>query len=152
LWRNGVLNLIFGFIKKSKREFVKQTMDDLSFYFRISVRDKLLLLIIFLFWWALYYLSWALFGLSWPGLGFVNGVYLCAAYMIAWFVGYLSFFTPSGLGVREAVFVALSIGYPPEAIAAIILYGRFALTFADIVLGMIHLPFKIMSSELVNHE
>ncbi len=53
---------------------------------------------------------------------------------LAWVVGFLSFFTPSGLGVREAVLIALlAQQYPlPIAVAASLLF-RLALTLGEML-------------------
>lgn len=61
-------------------------------------------MMIFLFFAAnsvLYYGSWYLYGMAYAPLGGSGGLRLCAYYMLAWFVGYVSLLTPSGLGVRE---------------------------------------------------
>ncbi len=63
------------------------------------------------------------------GLFFVTG-----AYAFSWLLGFVIVFAPSGLGVREATFVALlapSLGAGPATAIALIL--RFANTVGDLV-------------------
>lgn len=52
-------------------------------------------------------LNWHTLVWSFPELAHINVWALCAVYSIAWISGYLSIITPSGLGVREAVFMML---------------------------------------------
>ena len=66
---------------------------------------------------------------------------LCALYVIAWMAGYFSLVTPSGLGVRELVFVFLAHRFPPDAVAGLAIFGRAMLLVADILLGAIFGPF-----------
>lgn len=51
--------------------------------------------------------NWHTLVWSFPELAHINVWMLCAVYSIAWISGYLSIVTPSGLGVREAVFMML---------------------------------------------
>lgn len=64
---------------------------------------------------AAFVLVWVCYLSIWWALPKVFGVLqnvdiwlLCASYMLAWVIGYLSMITPGGLGVREAGFVALA--------------------------------------------
>ncbi len=63
-----------------------------------------------------------------------QAAFLLGAAALAWVVGYLSFLTPSGLGVREAALTALvaQVAPLPVAIVASLLY-RLALTLGEIV-------------------
>lgn len=79
--------------------------------------------------------SWAGYGLAWPEMSVGGAVQLCALYTLAWFAGYASVFAPSGIGVRELVFVALTSSFPPDAVAATLVFGRGALIVADIILA-----------------
>ncbi len=57
--------------------------------------------------------------------------------MLAWFVGYVSLLTPSGLGIRELVFVWLANEFPPDAVALMAVIGRISLLAIDLVMGLI---------------
>lgn len=92
--------------------------------------------------WVVYLAAWAGFGMAWPGLSAQDGVELCALYTLAWFVGYVSFVTPSGVGVRELVFVLLARAFPADAIAAMAILARAVLLLVDIVLGAAFAPFS----------
>lgn len=63
-----------------------------------------------------------------------QAAFLLGAAAMAWVVGYLSFLTPGGLGVREAALTALvaQVAPLPVAIVASLLY-RLALTLGEIV-------------------
>lgn len=91
--------------------------------------------------WSLFYLAWAAFGLAHSSLDAAEGVRMCAYYMIAWFAGYISFLTPSGLGVRELVFAWLAQDYSVEVIALMAIVGRTSLLAVDIILGLLFAPF-----------
>lgn len=91
--------------------------------------------------WAIYLVAWGGYGFAWPGLGFRNGVELCALYTIAWFAGYASLVSPSGMGVRELVFVLLAHNFPTDAVAGLAILGRAMLLGVDILLGLSFAPF-----------
>ena len=90
--------------------------------------------------WIVYFIAWAGFGMAWPGLDASDGIWLCALYTAAWLAGYLSLISPSGLGVRELVFVGLTHGFPADAIAGMAIFGRVILLLVDIILGLLFLP------------
>lgn len=80
--------------------------------------------------------------LSWLGYGLAIGegdmgalLWLSAAYMLAWFVGYAALLTPSGLGVRELSFVWLAGGQDPELVALMAIIGRVSYLSVDLLLG-----------------
>lgn len=89
----------------------------------------------------LLYCAWAMFGLAYPPLGASGGVRLCAIYMVAWFVGFVSLLTPSGLGVRELAFAWLAHGFGMDVVALMVIIGRSALLSADLLLGLLFAPF-----------
>lgn len=89
--------------------------------------------------WALYFMAWMLYAAAYDGLSATDGLRICALYNVAWLAGYLSFISPSGFGVREAVFTALAASLGVGAIAYSILVGRFSLLLIDLVLGLIFL-------------
>ena len=89
----------------------------------------------------LLYCAWALFGLAFPVLGPLDGIRLSAMYMIAWFVGFVSLLTPSGLGVRELTFAWLAHGFGMDVVALMAIVGRAALLLADLLLGLLFAPF-----------
>lgn len=90
---------------------------------------------------ACFYLSWYCYGESWPLLGGSAGVRMCAYYLIAWLIGYLSLLTPSGLGVRELAFAWLAQDFPGDSIAYMAAIGRGSLLGVDLLLGVAFLPF-----------
>ncbi|UNK48978.1 hypothetical protein MNR01_14745 [Lysobacter sp. S4-A87] len=91
--------------------------------------------------WVLYYGAWLLYGASYPTLGAAGGAQLCAYYMLAWFAGYVSLITPSGLGVRELVFAWLAKDFPGDSVALMAIVGRVSMLFVDVVLGLLFAPF-----------
>lgn len=59
---------------------------------------------------------------------------LSVAFVAAWMIGFLSLITPSGLGVREAVLVALLAGsVPPAETAALALVARLSWTVVEML-------------------
>lgn len=78
---------------------------------------------------ALYMVLWGLTPVQMEQLPLAVG-----AAALAWVVGYLSFFTPSGLGIREAVLVAvLATTYPlPVAIVGSLLF-RLVVTLGELL-------------------
>lgn len=91
--------------------------------------------------WVLYFLSWYASGQAYASLGGWNGVRMCAYYLVAWFVGYVTLISPSGLGVRELVFVWLAKDYAPDAVALMAIVGRVNSLLVDILLGLVFAPF-----------
>lgn len=87
------------------------------------------------FGWLVYVLAWGAMGEAYPGLDFDSGLKLVALYSIAWVVGFVAIFTPSGLGVREVVFLSLAQSFPPDVLAATAVLGRAWLMFNDLLLG-----------------
>jgi hypothetical protein len=107
----------------------------------LAPADKLHILALFAVSWLACYASWYASGMAYAPLGGVGGVRMCAYYMIAWFVGYVSLLTPSGLGVRELVFAWLAQDFPNDAIVLMAVVGRVSLLFVDLLLGLLFAPF-----------
>lgn len=95
---------------------------------------KILLLLTFS--WVSYLFAWAVYGAVWPSISLTDGVWLGAVYTLAWFVGYVSLITPSGLGVRELVFLTLTQNYPAESIVGMAVLARIMLLITDFLLGL----------------
>lgn len=97
--------------------------------------------------------SWAAYGLAFQFfvralIGHANGpwsAYL-AAYTLSYLVGYLTLFSPGGLGAREVVLAsalqALHLTTGPEA-AVITVASRLWLTVLEIVPGLLYLPRRL---------
>jgi glycosyltransferase 2 family protein len=122
---NGVLNWA---LRKLKREPVQLTL-------RYSD-----ILLITLAWCA----SWIVAGCAfyvlllslWPDAPLVALPVCIGIYALAWDIGFVSFITPSGLGIREAAIVALfALALPlPTGLASIMaLLSRFVSTIAEVV-------------------
>src|SRR6266480_6666647 len=72
----------------------------------------------------------------WPAAPFVAWPICIGIYAIAWDIGFVSFITPSGLGIREAAIVALfALALPlPTGLASVIaLLSRLVSTLAEVV-------------------
>ena len=122
---NGVLNWA---LRRMKREPIQLTL-------RYSD-----ILFITLAWCA----SWIVAGTAfyilllalWPAAPFVAWPICIGIYAIAWDIGFVSFITPSGLGIREAAIVALfALALPlPAGLASIMaLLSRLVSTIAEVV-------------------
>lgn len=90
--------------------------------------------------------AWLLAGLQvWliltaMGMDASVGTFLLATggYALAWTVGFLVFFVPAGVGVREVVLGAVLAGHLDHgAVLAVILLSRILLTIADIGWGLL---------------
>jgi hypothetical protein len=89
----------------------------------------------------IYYAGWFMYGASYAPLGGYGGVQLCALYMLAWFAGYISLLTPSGLGVRELVFAWLAREFPSDAVVLMAVIGRASLLVVDLAMGSVFARF-----------
>lgn len=137
LWRNFSISLAVKLLEKLKFRTAKNIAFSLQHYCNITITDKSKILGIFIASWLFYYLGWGFFGAGWPQLTFADGLMLCAFYTLAWFIGYISFVTPSGAGVREVSFLYLASSFPADAVAAMIILGRLILLVSDLLLGLL---------------
>lgn len=142
LWSSKSIDIFIKSLNKLSFKKLETLSSAIHEYKKCSTSSKLEIYMICILGWVLYYASWGVFGLAWPTLGFWDGALLCAIYTFSWFVGYISIATPSGLGVRELVFISLSLQFPSDAVAGMIIFGRLALLFADVILGVTFLPFS----------
>lgn len=117
---------------------------------RLPVGLRVSIFLVFCTGWLFLYLAWFAYGAAYPALGGMGGVELCAIYMLAWFVGYVSLVTPSGLGVRELVFAWLAREYAGDAVALMAIVGRVSLLGVDVVLGLMFAPFAPRNDAAVN--
>jgi hypothetical protein len=122
---NGVLNWV---LRRMKREPIQLTL-------RYSD-----ILFITLAWCA----SWIVAGSAfyilllalWPAAPLVAWPICIGIYAIAWDIGFVSFITPSGLGVREAAIVglfALALPLPAGLASIMALLSRLVSTLAEVV-------------------
>ena len=133
------ISTFLNFIFKSK---AKNIVNSIEILISSSLGFKLKIFFLFSISWILYLLAWAGYGAAWPSLKAIDGVWLCGIYTIAWFAGYISLISPSGIGVRELVFVFLAKDFPPDAVAGIAILGRAILLFVDIFFGIFYLRCK----------
>lgn len=90
---------------------------------------------------AYYAGGWALLGLAFAALAasvapveFAEVALLVGGYAFAWEVGFLSFVTPSGLGVKEGIlFVILALVFPAPVAALLTVLSRLWQTLAEII-------------------
>lgn len=106
-----------------------------------SVAARMRIFLFFLAGSVFCYLAWYLYGEAYPPLGGNAAVKLCAYYMVAWLLGYLSLLTPSGLGVRELAFAWMARDFPGDSIAYLAVVGRASLLAVDLFLGLMFVPF-----------
>lgn len=98
--------------------------------------------------WIFYLLAWQSFRFIFPDLTDINIYLLCASYAIAWSIGFLSMITPSGLGVRETVFVFFVMDFGPiENTVLLAIFVRIWLLLIDIILGTIFMFAKLNLGE-----
>lgn len=122
---NGLLNLALRSLKRDPVQLTLRYSD---------------ILFVTLAWCA----SWTVAGFAfyvlllalWPGAPIVALPICIGIYAIAWDIGFVSFVTPSGLGVREAAIVglfALALPLPAGMATVIALLSRLVSTFAEVV-------------------
>ncbi|HET7301097.1 MAG TPA: hypothetical protein VFJ01_10665 [Oleiagrimonas sp.] len=139
-WRPRPLIALLNLLRKLPLRVMARLCDALQPFAHVNARFKLRLGCWFVASWLLYLLAWAGYGLVWPDLTAADGVWLCAIYTVAWFVGYASVLSPSGIGVRELVFVLLARDFPPDAVAGMAVLGRVMLLAVDVLLGVVVAP------------
>ena len=95
-------------------------------------------------WLALYTLNWAVYAGSFWGLARAFGVgggpvALASAFAAAYVLGYVAFFAPAGLGVREGFLVALlqPLGVGAGAAAALAVLARLWMTLVELVPALV---------------
>jgi len=142
LWRARPLTALLNLWCRIPVKVLARLCDALRAFADVDTRFKRTVLCWFTASWLVYLLAWASYGLAWPGLASADGIWLCALYTIAWFVGYISLFSPSGVGVREMVFVLLAQRFPPDAVAGMAVLGRVTLLLVDVLLGTLFAPFR----------
>lgn len=141
-WNAWLLTALLSLLRRLPWKAFDRLGNALAPFADVEAAFKLRILCWFAANWSLYLLAWAGYGMAWPGLAAVDGVQLCALYTLAWFVGYVSLVSPSGLGVRELVFVALAYRFPPDAVAGMAVLGRVTLLLVDVILGSVFVPFR----------
>lgn len=93
--------------------------------------------------------AWVPYLLGWHWLGHVFSplerepmVLLAASYSVAWVVGILTFITPGGLGVREAVFLLIAGGQVArEPLAFVTVFARLWSLVADVLAWLLAAAF-----------
>ena len=88
-----------------------------------------------------YFLLWLLFGIAFwifvsavVGFGQVNPFYAAGTWAIAYLIGYLAFFAPGGLGVREGIMVFLLMNILPVGVCIVIAgFSRLIVTIIEIL-------------------
>jgi len=96
---------------------------------------------------AFYLVSGTLFGgafwifvTAFVGWGLINPVFAASAYIIAYWIGFLAFFVPGGIGVREGILGLLFMGVVPAGVLIIIAgLSRLAITVIEILFVIIAL-------------
>lgn len=86
--------------------------------------------------WALYLGGWACIGIAHPSIDAHDGLRLAAFYSLAWLLGFITFITPSGLGVREMSFLFLANSFSAEVLALTVILGRLWFLVNDLILGI----------------
>lgn len=102
---------------------------------RVGVRGWVLLALALMLANLLQHASWVFYA---EGLGVAGArdvLMMSAAYMLAWFIGYVALLTPSGLGVRELAFAWLASGHDPGLVALMMVVGRTSFLSVDLLLG-----------------
>lgn len=136
-WHSSRIDTLLNLVRRVPLHVCERMADALQPFAEVGTRFKWCLLLWFGASWLVYLLAWGGLGLAWPGSSFADGVFLCALYTVAWFVGYISLVSPSGVGVRELVFVLLAHRFSPDMVAVMAVLGRAMLLTVDVLLGVI---------------
>ncbi len=122
---NGLLNLALRLLKRDPVQLTLRYSD---------------ILLITLAWCASWFVAGCAFYILmlalWPGAPLVALPICIGIYALAWDIGFVSFITPSGLGVREAAIVglfALALPLPAGMATVLALLSRFVSTIAEVV-------------------
>ncbi len=93
--------------------------------------------------WGFYLVAWLTFSRVFSGLQTANLPLLAASYALAWFVGFISFITPAGLGIRETTFVLVAQTVTSTAEAGFLaVFVRLWLLVIDIILFFVGIVIK----------
>jgi len=141
-WSARCFTGLFNLLRRLQQRALTRLCDALRPFVNVDAAFKWWVWCWFVASWIVYLLAWAGYGMAWPDLTPADGVWLCAIYTLAWFVGYISLISPSGVGVRELVFVLLAHRFPPDAVAGMAVLGRITLLAVDVILGAAFLPFR----------
>lgn len=128
---NKILNWMF---RKKGKNFVSQTK------FRLKTLLKLS---------GIFACHWLVFGIGLYfliiSLGINISIFKAVGIdILSWIIGYLSFLTPSGVGVREAVMIILLMPYTSLALATVIsVFARLVFILGEIInLGIVYFVTK----------
>ena len=89
-----------------------------------------------IFLWCCQGLAFSIFVRSFAPMEWIDTGVLTACFAFAWIVGFLSFLTPGGLGVREGLLSLLLSGYMPVSQATLVaLFCRVWILSAELVLA-----------------
>ena len=136
LWKLPLIDVVLRILRRFKARLSQRVAETLAFYQKFFAPRHLQFIALLVLSWATYFLSWALYALALPELDAWQGVQLSSLYVIAWVIGYLSFVTPSGLGIRELAFTFIAFQFSPEVVAFGLILGRISLLIIDILLGL----------------
>ena len=136
IWSKSTLNILINILSKFNARIFNQVLLGFLYYSKTDSSVKGRIFTLFLLSWLIYLGCWTGYSWAWPGLSPIDAVWLCAFYTLAWFAGYISLITPSGLGVRELVFIALAKDFPPDIITGIAISGRIILLLVDLIFGL----------------
>lgn len=151
-WHRRPMTVLLAQLRKLPSRAFTRLGDALLPFVDVKTKYKMLVLALFAANWLVYLVSWAGYGLAWPGLTATDGIQLCAIYTVAWLAGYLSLVSPSGIGVRELVFVLLAHRFPADAVAGLAVFGRAVLLMTDVLLGALFSPFHPERMERIGTE
>lgn len=146
LWNKKNYLFMVKILKNCKFKKINSLILNIEKFSEIKKELKIKIFIYFLLSWIIYFTVWAGYGVAWPGLNAESGILLCCLYTLAWFIGYISLVTPSGIGVREVSFIYLAKDFPPDAIAGMAILGRTIMIFIDIFLGILFATIKRVSN------
>lgn len=144
-WNRYILQLLFRYLPgkfaNATRQMIGTTPYSWDQIIKLTVYSSLI--------WVFYFLAWQALPLGWPVFADLDMLKLCAMYTLAWFIGFISLFTPSGLGIREAAFLLLAPGESAAILALLAVIVRGWLLFTDVFLSIM---FMLAPKPTIRHK
>jgi len=116
-----------------------------------SVAKSLGILVFFQIEWLFYMLVWV--ALLWSDYSIGEACILAVIYIAAWMVGFLTFIVPSGIVVREAMFVWLGVmlGFEPVILVIYGVVARILFVVADLLAAFIGFVLERYGNRVSRH-
>ncbi len=104
---------------------------------RLPAHRNISIILVSIFSWSCYFFAWQTLADAFSIFNDSNMLLLSALYSLAWFIGFISVISPSGIGIREGSFFLLGAGQASfEVMVFLAAFIRLWLLLADFILGL----------------